>query len=92
MTIFVKYKNNVLFTNRDYSFSFKFFKTLSAKNEFFVHIMFVNVVAIQMKNASNTFFVVFKNMRVSNLHDYEKENCYIISIDDRHLVVVSTSS
>ena len=92
MTIFVKYKKNVLFTNRDYSFSFKFFETLSAKSKFFVHIVFVNVIAIQIKNASNTSFVVFKNMKINNLHDYKEKNCYIININDRYLVVVSASN
>ena len=91
MTIFVKYKNNILFTNRNYNFSFKTFKTLNAENEFFVYIMSVNVVAIQMKNASNTSFVIFKNMKINDLHDYKKENCYMINIDNRHLVAVSTS-
>ena len=46
MTILIKYKNNVLFMNQNYNFSFKFFKALSAKSEFFVYIMFVNIVAI----------------------------------------------
>ena len=46
MTIFVKYKKSALLTNRDYNFSFKFFETLNAKNKFFVHIVFVNVIAI----------------------------------------------
>ena len=91
MTISVKYKNNVLFTNYNYNFLFKSFKTLSAENEFFVHIMFINVVAIQIKNTSNTSFVVFKNMKINDLHDYEKENCYMINIDDRHLVAALTS-
>ena len=90
MTIFVKYKINVLFTNCDYNFSFKFFEALSAKNKSFAYIMFINVVAIQIKNASNTSFVVFKNMKINDLHDYEKENCYIINIDNRYFIVVST--
>ena len=92
MTILIKYKSSVLFTNCDYNFSFKFSEALNAKNEFFAHIVFINVVAIQMKNASNTFFVIFKNMKVNDLHDYEKENCYIINIDNRHFVIVSASN
>ena len=68
MTVFVKYKNNVLFTNRDYNFSFKFFKALNAKSKFFVYIMFINIVAIQIKNALNIFFVIFKNMKINNLY------------------------
>ena len=92
MTIFVKYKDNVLSTDRDYNFSFKSFKALSVENKFFVYIMFINVVAIQMKNALNTFFVVFKNMKMNDLHDYEEKDCYIINIDDRYLVVVSASN
>ena len=92
MIIFVKYKKNILFTNRDYNFSFKSSETLNAKNEFFVYIMFINVVAIQIKNTLNTFFVIFKNMKINNLHDYEKESYYIINIDNRHLVVASTSN
>ena len=89
MTIFVKYKNNVLFTNRDYNFLFKFFEALNAKSEFFVYIIFINVVAIQMKNALNTFFVIFKNIKINDLHDYEKENCYIININNRYFIVIS---
>ena len=92
MTIFVKYKKSILFTNRDYSFSFKSFEALNAENEFFVYIVSVNVVAIQMRNASNTSFVIFKNIKINDLHDYEKENCYIINIDNRHFVIVSASS
>ena len=92
MIIFIKYKNNVLFTNRDYNFSFKFFKILSAENEFFVHIMFINVIAIQIKNALNISFMIFKNMKINNLHDYKKEDCYMINIDNRHFVVVLTSN
>ena len=52
--------------------------------------MFVNIVAIQIKNALNIFFVIFKNIKPNDLHDYEKKNCYIINIDDYHLFVVST--
>ena len=89
MTIFVKYKNNVLLTNRNYNFLFKFFKTLNVENKFFVYIVSVNIIAIQIKNVLNIFFVVFKNMRIKNLHNYEKENCYMININNRHLVVVS---
>ena len=74
MTIFVKYKNNILFINHDYNFLFKFSEALNAENEFFAYIIFINVVAIQIKNASNTFFVIFKNIRINDLHDYEKEN------------------
>ena len=92
MTIFVKHKNNVLFTNRDYNFSYKFSETLNAKSKFFVYIMSVNIVAIQMRNALNTFFVVFKNMKINNLYDYEEKNYYIININNRYFVVVSTSS
>ena len=88
MTIFIKYKNNVLFTNRDYNFSFKFFEALSVKSKFFAHIMFVNVVAIQIKNALNTFFVIFKNMRINDLYNYEKKNCNMINIDNRYFIVV----
>ena len=91
ITILVKYKENALFTDRDYSFSFKFLEALNAESEFFAHIVFINVIAIQIKNASNTSFVVFKNMRINDLYDYKKENCYIINIDDRHFVVVSAS-
>ena len=88
MTIFIKYKNNILFTNRNYNLLFKFFEILNAKDKFFAHIMFINVVAIQMKNISNTSFVIFKNIKINNLHDYEKESCYIININNCYFIVV----
>ena len=90
MTIFVKYKNSILFTNRDYNFLFKSFETLNAESEFFAYIMFVNVVAIQIKNVSNIFFMIFKNIKVNDLHDYKKKSYYMINIDNHHFVVVST--
>ena len=92
MTIFVKYKNSVLFMNCDYNFSFKFFEKLNAKSKFFAHIVFVNVIVVEIKNASNTFFVMFKNMSIEDLHDYKEESCYIININDRHFIAVSASS
>ena len=61
---------------------------MSAKNEFFAYIVFINVIAIEMKNTSETFFVIFKNMKINDLYNYEKENCYMINIDNRYFVVV----
>ena len=91
MTIIVKYKNSVLFTNCDYNFSFKFFEELNAKSKLFAYIVFINVVVVQIKNASNIFFVVLRNIRIKDLHDYKKKSCYMISIDNQYFVAVLIS-
>ena len=63
--VFVKFRENEIFNDRDYFFKFKIFMNLNSKNEFFVQIIDFNINFVQIKNIFNKVFVIFKNFRIN---------------------------
>ena len=74
MTIFIKIRDNRLSKNRDYNFDFKQnFQILKSKFFFFNHIINVQIIVIQIRNVNNKSYILFKNIKINMLRNYEKK-------------------
>ena len=47
---------------------------------------------MQIRNVTNQSIIVSRNFKFDKLRNYDEKNYYLISLDDRHLAVKSTSS
>ena len=89
MTVSIKIRGNSLSKDRDYSFESKQnFQALGSEGGFFNHVTNAHIVVVQVRNASNKAYILFKNVKIGMLRNYEEKGCYIASSEDRHLVVV----
>ena len=92
MIVLVRYRDKVVSSDRDYNFFLKSNVTLDSNDDFLAHIVSTNIIAIQVRNATDKTFIVVKNIRVENLQNFDEEDCYLASSDDDHLTVVSFSN
>ena len=84
----IKLRDNVLFIDRDYNFCFKSNQMLKQKNDFFVVIIDFNSMTIQIWNVNDQFYRISRNLKIDNFRDFEKENCYLINVDDNHFATM----
>ena len=88
MTISVKYRDKILSIDRDYSFLFKSKMSFDFDDEFFAHIVSANVTIVQVRNAIKNVVIIIKNIRVDNFENFNEKDCYLVNLEDEHLVVV----
>lgn len=91
MTISIHIKKATISNDIYYSFLFKTQFTLDSKDDFFAHVIEFKLIAIQMKNAFNTSYVISKNVKINKLHDYDEEKYYMTRSKYRHLAIASQS-
>ena len=87
MTIFVKFRDQILLVDRNYLFYFQKNNRLNSKNDFFIYVIDVNFVAIQIRNVTNQSIIVSRNFKFDKLRNYDKKNYYLVNFDNRHLIV-----
>ena len=93
MLILIKIKKNSLSTNRDYFFhSKKSFKEFDSKKDFFNYITNANIVVVQIRNTSDRFYILSKNVKIDMLRDFKKEKCYLTLSKDRHRTISSSKN
>ena len=91
LIVFVKIRDNNLSTNKNYNFEFKQnFQQLKFENDFFNHIIDAHFVVVQIRNVINVFVILSKHAKLDMLRNFEKKNCYYVSFENRHLIVVSS--
>ena len=88
MIILVKYRDKVLLVDRDYNFLLKSKINFDLDDEFFAHILSTNVAVVRVRNATENVVIIIKNMRVDNLQNFNEKDCYLINLENRHLVIV----
>ena len=92
--IFVRLRNHDLSKERDYMFLFyqQFSNRFKIKENVFSHIIDVNMCAVQVNNIFETLIIINKNFRLNIVHDYEKKDCYTLTINYDYLIVDSIQS
>lgn len=88
IAISIKYCDKIILNNCDYSFLSRFDIVLEASNNFFAYIVNENVKTIQIKNVFNKVFIVFKNLVVKELQNYNKNNCYLAYSKNLYLAII----
>ena len=89
MTIFVKIRDQFILVDRDYFFHSRDDNWLKTKNEFFVYIIDVNFVVVQICNVTNQVVVISRNFKLKKLQNYDEKSCYLTTLKNRHLIVKS---
>lgn len=51
------------------------------------HMIDVNMCAMQVNNIFDDFVIITRNCRLSIVHEYEKKDCYAVTLEDAHFVV-----
>lgn len=91
MIISVKIREQILSSNRDYSFNAKKDSRFDVENDFFAHITNAHIVTVQVRNVINQSITISKNAHLDKLQDYdEEEECFFVVFENRHLTVKST--
>jgi hypothetical protein len=86
MIVLIKIREQSL-SERDYIFNSKEKTLLKLEKEFFSHILINKSVAVQMRNTFSQSFVIFKNYRIEKLNDYHESECFVISSEDKNLII-----
>ena len=89
ITISIKIREQTLSTNRDYFFHSLKNSRLKAKDDFFAHIIDVNLIVVQVRNSTNQSITIFRNFKLEKLNDYDEKDCFLIASKNRHLIVKS---
>lgn len=89
MSISMHIRKVVISNDINYSFLSKIQFTLSPKGDFFAHVIESKLVVVQIKNAFNMSYMISKNFKISKLHDYSEEECYMTRSKYRYLTIVS---
>ena len=93
MTVLVKIRECNLSKDRDYNFEFKQnFQVLNSEKNFFNHITDVQIIVVQIRNVNNKSYILFKNVKINMLRNYEEKNCYNTSSNNRHFAIVFSRS
>ena len=89
IAIIVKFRDKLMSIDRNYFFHFISNVKLKSNDEFFVHIVDVNVDVVQIRNVTNKSCIIFRNVKIDKFHDFEKENCYVVDSKNRHLAAIT---
>ena len=73
IAIIVKFRDKLMSIDRNYFFHFISNVKLESNNEFFVYIVDVNVNVVQIRNVTNKFYIIFRNVKIDKLHDFEEK-------------------
>ena len=76
MIVFVKIREQILSTNRDYFFYSLENNRLKTENDFFIHIFDVNFIVVQIRNSTNQSIIISRNSKLDKLNDYDEKNCF----------------
>ena len=90
IAIIVKFRDKSMSINRNYFFHFISDVRLESNDEFFVHIVDVNVDVVQIRNVTNKFCIISRNVKIDKFHDFEKKNCYVVDSKNRHFAAIAT--
>ncbi len=88
--ISIRLREKKLFKNRNLLFiSIEDSKRFENNNEILLHIIDVNLCAIQVNNISSKTITISKNCRLDFVYKYKKESCYIASSKYDYLAIKS---
>lgn len=90
MIISIKYRDKIVSRDRDYNFLFRFDIVLRFNENFFAHIVDANVEAMQIRNVFSKIFVISKNLMIEKLKNYDKNDCYLVYLENAHLAITSS--
>ena len=91
MTISIKIRGSALLDDRDYNFKSKSdFKQLRLEEEFFNHIIDAHVMIVQIRNITTKTIILFKNVKVETLQNFNEEKCYHVVFENKHLTAISS--
>ena len=80
--------NASLSINKNYIFYFESNFQFESKNDFFAHIVNVNMFIIQICNVINTIITINKHAKLKDVLNYEKKkNYYVTSSKNVHLII-----
>jgi hypothetical protein len=69
----MKFKNKFVLIDKNYFFYFISNVKLESNDEFFFHIINVNIDIVQIRNVTNKFCVIFRNVKIDKFRDFEKK-------------------
>jgi hypothetical protein len=88
VSIFIKMKES--FSDRDYLFqSISRELNLESIDEIMIHIMTINLAAVQVCNVTNKSVIISRRARLKRLIDYEKHECYVTDAKEAFLAAKS---
>ena len=73
MIVSMKIRDQILSIDRNYFFHSKKNVRFETKNDFFVHIIDVNIIVVQMKNVIDVSIIISRNSKLNKLQNYEKK-------------------
>ena len=74
----IKFRKLFISQNKDYMFHFQFDARFDFDDDFCFHITNVNITVVQVRNVTNKPCVLFKNVKMNRLRNYEKQNYYLV--------------
>ena len=77
--------------NRNYSFFPKTKRQLNSENEFFAHVTEFDIIAVQIRNISEKFYTISKNLKIGHIRDYDEKKCFMTTSKTSHLAMTSDS-
>ena len=83
--IFIKVRENVALSDRDFIFHLSFNFNLESEDEALSHIVNAKINMIQINNASDQSITISRRMRLRMLCDYDEKDCYLTSSNNAHL-------
>ena len=92
IAITMKFRDKFVSANRNYFFHSIFDVKLKSNDDFFFHIVDVNVDVVQIRNVIDKFCIIFRNVKIDKLRDFEEKDCYVVDSKNRHFVAVAIFS
>ena len=89
MSISIKFRKRFISINKNYNFYFISNVRFKFDNNVFVYIINVNIIFVQIQNAIDKLCILFKNIKIEQLRNYDEKNCYLINIKSCYLTTIS---
>ena len=90
ITIAMKFRNKIVLIDKNYFFHFISNVKLNSNDDFFVHIIDVNIDVVQIRNVIDRFCIIFRNVKIDKLRNLKEKNCYVVDSNDRHFAIVTS--
>ena len=88
MSILIKFRKRFISINKDYNFYFILNVRFKFNGDVFAYIINVNIIFVQIRNAIDKLCVLFKNIKIKRLRNYNKKNCYLINVKSCYLTTI----
>ena len=86
--VFIQIRDNFcLSIDKNYMFYSKINFELKSKNNVYFHIVNVDISIIQIRNIINEIYISSRHVKLNQVFNYEKKNCYIITQKNAHLII-----